>query len=733
MLRPRPARWFEILAARDDATLVLEALARTGAVELEARARAGLPAALSEVMPLLVQYLDLSARYHAYWPPPEACRPSDFPEPPVVTLQRSLAVVRAWAQDGEPVIQALQRRQAERDELRLWRRVLIALGQRALAPADLAGAGPWLGVRLFVFPAGTAPGLALPAGAGQLETLASSLQIDGALHLLVAGRPEALQSMAQAVTTLKGSAHPVPGWLQADAARNQVYVNERLAAIEGETGEMSAALEALHQRHDLPRALGDANRLQWVMRNVRALEAGELLCWITGWSSDARGQTLARALQHSGARAIWHFATPPADTRAPLLLSNPRWARPFEIFSRALGMPSSSEADPSQLLAIAVPLMFGYMFGDVGQGLVIAAAGAWYRKRFAIAPLLMVGGLSAAAFGLVFGSVFSLRGLLPALWLDPLGAPLTVLLAPLAGGAALLTVGLGLNALEAWWRGEMRRWLLTEAALIVVYLGLLAGFFAPGGLAAAAAGALCFCIGHAAHAGQFTAGLRAIAELVEKTLQILVNTLSFARVGAFALAHAGLSSAIVALMDAADSLVAKALVLVVGNLVVIVLEALVVSIQTTRLVLFEFFTRFMQGQGRAFRPLPAPPFTNQENSMKEPLGVPPALIALALMLGLASTALLLWTPDARAAVDAAAAPARAAGFDSSWVFIGAALATGMSSLGAGLAVAKVGTAAVGALAEKPELFGRLLIFIGLAEGIAIYGLIVSILMLNRLG
>jgi len=54
-------------------------------------------------------------------------------------------------------------------------------------------------------------------------------------------------------------------------------------------------------------------------------------------------------------------------------------------------------------------------------------------------------------------------------------------------------------------------------------------------------------------------------------------------------------------------------VLVIGNAVVIVLEAMVVSIQTTRLVLFEFFTRFMQGQGRAFRPLPAPPFTYQEN------------------------------------------------------------------------------------------------------------------------
>jgi V/A-type H+-transporting ATPase subunit K len=111
-------------------------------------------------------------------------------------------------------------------------------------------------------------------------------------------------------------------------------------------------------------------------------------------------------------------------------------------------------------------------------------------------------------------------------------------------------------------------------------------------------------------------------------------------------------------------------------------------------------------------------------------GTPLALLALTLLLGLAGTALLFWSADAHAAE--APAAARAA-IDSQWVFIGAALATGLSSLGAGFAVARVGTAAVGALAEKPELFGRLLIFIGLAEGIAIYGLIVSILMLNRLG
>ena len=119
--------------------------------------------------------------------------------------------------------------------------------------------------------------------------------------------------------------------------------------------------------------------------------------------------------------------------------------------------------------------------------------------------------------------------------------------------------------------------------------------------------------------------------------------------------------------------------------------------------------------------------------MKTRFALPLSMLVLSLMLGAAGTSLLWWAPEALAATEVVAVVADGARADSSWVFIGAALATGMSSLGAGFAVAKVGAAAVGALAEKPELFGRLLIFIGLAEGIAVYGLIVSILMLNRLG
>jgi V/A-type H+-transporting ATPase subunit K len=97
---------------------------------------------------------------------------------------------------------------------------------------------------------------------------------------------------------------------------------------------------------------------------------------------------------------------------------------------------------------------------------------------------------------------------------------------------------------------------------------------------------------------------------------------------------------------------------------------------------------------------------------------------------LLATILFWWSPVH--AVEAGAMAAGAAGPDAmNWGFVAAALATGLSSLGAGIAVAGVGSAAIGAIAEKPELLGRSLIFVGLAEGIAIYGLIISILILNR--
>jgi V/A-type H+-transporting ATPase subunit K len=107
------------------------------------------------------------------------------------------------------------------------------------------------------------------------------------------------------------------------------------------------------------------------------------------------------------------------------------------------------------------------------------------------------------------------------------------------------------------------------------------------------------------------------------------------------------------------------------------------------------------------------------------------VLALSVLVGLAATLLLIAVGTAKASE--AAAPLAAVNPQIvGWGLVAAALSTALAAIGAGYAVARVGSAAVGAIAEKPELFGRALVLVGLAEGIAIYGLIVSILILNRI-
>ena len=110
-----------------------------------------------------------------------------------------------------------------------------------------------------------------------------------------------------------------------------------------------------------------------------------------------------------------------------------------------------------------------------------------------------------------------------------------------------------------------------------------------------------------------------------------------------------------------------------------------------------------------------------------------SLLILTAIVAIVTTGLLIAAqPTVAVAAEEAAAGAHVEPQYTGWALLAAALSTALATLGAGYAVGRVGSAAVGAIAEKPELFGRVLVLVGLAEGIAIYGLIVSILILNRL-
>jgi V/A-type H+-transporting ATPase subunit I len=599
MIRPRAARWFEALVARDDCTLLLEALAATGAVELESRAGATMPEAFAAAGPALARFAEFRTRYGPWWPT-TGIAASRFPEPPATTLERGLACLDAWAHDAEATIRSLERNAEAHAELQRWKAVLEVLRDSQVDLGGLAHSGPLAQARLLELPPNTE--VPLPA-----SLLVREVDTGNRRFAIVVGAAADIEQAARETIAAKGLCHAIAGWLTGNRSANLAEAGARLAAIAAERASLDADLDVLNKRHGLREALGDLLRLQWVIEHVQSLESGERFAWVTGWTSDTDGSRLADAVDRSGARALLHLAAPPVLSRAPLLFVNPLWAKPFEIFPRALGVPGATEADPTVVLAIAVPLIFGYMFGDVGQGLVIAAAGVWLRNRSPVAKVFIAGGISSALFGWVFGSVFSIHGWLTPLWTDPLKAPVAVLSIPIMAGAALLAAGLCLHALGSWWRGEWARFLGEDLGLLVLYAGILGLFVAPGFQWLALAGGLAFVAGHAIHAGRPQAIGSGLGELLERTLQLLINTLSFARVGAFALAHAGLSAAVSILAQEADGIVLRALVFVLGNALIVVLEVMVVSIQTTRLVLFEFFARFLTGAGRPFHPLAPPP------------------------------------------------------------------------------------------------------------------------------
>lgn len=142
--------------------------------------------------------------------------------------------------------------------------------------------------------------------------------------------------------------------------------------------------------------------------------------------------------------------------------------------------------------------------------------------------------------------------------------------------------------------------------MLLLYLMLLLSPFLPGVLAFTGLALIHYYVGNlwlAPDGRRAMALVTASGQLLLSLFELVINTLSFLRVGAFALAHAALSHAIMTLADAVTHPLAWLLVMLAGSAFSVVLEGLVVFVQTTRLVLFEFFIRFLQAGGRLFRPV----------------------------------------------------------------------------------------------------------------------------------
>ncbi len=408
---------------------------------------------------------------------------------------------------------------------------------------------------------------------------------------------------------------------------------EKIGKLEGGLAELATAhrgeLGKLAWQVHVGRTLSDA-----ISRFGRLRHTYVVLGWVP---SERLDSLVARIREISKETLIESLAANRAGDRrnVPVALATSKFLQPFQMLVTTYARPRYGEIDPTWLIALTFPLLFGAMFGDVGHGLLLAGVGALIasgrlralRGVASLGGLILICGLVAAVFGFLYGSVFGFEDILPAIWMQPLGNILSILTVAVGAGVLLLTLGFLIGMFNFWISRDWAHLLFghTGFAGFLLYMSLLglgASFAklipAPpmlfGGLAIIAGLAIMFSevLIHLVEGerplidgGIATYAIQAPVELFEAVISLLSNSLSYVRVGAFAVAHGGLSSAIfiLAKLVGPESSVGYWVVVALGNLFIIGFEGLIVGIQTMRLSYYEFFSKFFTGGGIRFDPI----------------------------------------------------------------------------------------------------------------------------------
>lgn len=322
-------------------------------------------------------------------------------------------------------------------------------------------------------------------------------------------------------------------------------------------------------------------------------------------------------------------------SKPPTKLKNPGIFKPFEMFIRMYGLPAYGEIDPTILLGLTYSFLFGFMFGDAGQGLCLLLGGyALYRaKKMSLAAIISCCGFFSTIFGFLFGSVFGFENVFEPIWLHPKDAMMhlpfignlnTVFVVAVALGMGIVLMTMVLNVLNSLRSQDTEKAYFDTngVAGMVFYAALTAMVFlymSGHKLPAAAVLVLMFLLPLLViffkepltaivekkaevmpkEKGMFF--VQGFFELFEVLLSYFSNTLSFVRVGAFAVSHAAMME-VVLMLGGVESGNPNWLVIILGNLFVCGMEGLIVGIQVLRLEYYELFSRFYRGTGREFKP-----------------------------------------------------------------------------------------------------------------------------------
>jgi len=408
--------------------------------------------------------------------------------------------------------------------------------------------------------------------------------------------PEALGRPEQALEALKRKAREIQ-----DRRNDLDRERQKLAA------ELSPELSSLWRRAAGCGKLAEAIR--------RFPKHGEVFL-ISGWVPASDLDRVRKAVESAAGHPIAMEVVKADSNRqsVPTLVRTPRWLQPFEELVTTFGISSYNELDPTLIVTVSFLIMYGMMFGDLGHGLLLLITGLWLRRRrIQLGILVAAAGASGMLFGLLYGAAFG-RQVMPAAWLQPLEGIWTVLLTAVGGGVVLLNIGFAMNLVNAWRSRDWPRLFLEKNGVvgIALYWSILGGFGALFGLFPKWALLLPLIFGTVLWLRELLAGwiwhrssapqeglVTEFFELFEAVIGYVSNSLSFIRLGAFAVAHETLSSLVVSYSKGRWGW----LVLLLGTILVVGFEGVIVGIQALRLEYYEFFGRFFQGRGRPFIPL----------------------------------------------------------------------------------------------------------------------------------
>ena len=319
----------------------------------------------------------------------------------------------------------------------------------------------------------------------------------------------------------------------------------------------------------------------------------------------------------------------------PTKLKNPKLFKPFEMYVKMYGLPAYGEMDPTWFVAITYSFIFGAMFGDAGQGLLLFIGGLllYKLKHIDLAGIISCAGVFSTFFGLMFGSIFGFEDVIPALWLRPvdsmttipfIGKLNTVFIVSIAFGMGIILISMifhiinGIRAKDTeatWFDANGVAGLIFYGAAVTCIVLFMTGHSLPGGIVLAVMfGVPLLLIAlkepltnkikkktEKMEQSKAMFVTQAFFELFETLLSYFSNTLSFIRIGAFAVSHASIME-VVLMLAGAESGHINWVVIVLGNLFVCGFEGLIVGIQVLRLVYYEMFSRFYKGSGREFKP-----------------------------------------------------------------------------------------------------------------------------------